>query len=79
MGQESTINILAAAGVSQTRQADQGDEQEVWPDREREMSQMWDEIVAYFMAVLFGSLRIAIFFAAWILLLMAVPTIIRLL
>jgi len=41
------------------------------------MSQMWDEIVAYFMAVLVGLFRIAIFFASWILLLMAVPTIIR--
>jgi len=38
---------------------------------------MMDEIVVYFMAVLFGSLRIALFFLFWGLLLMAVPTLIR--
>jgi hypothetical protein len=38
---------------------------------------MWDMFVAYVMSVLFASLRIAIFFIGWLVLLMAVPTAIR--
>ena len=38
---------------------------------------MWDYFVAYIMTVLFASLRIALFAFIWILLLMAVPTIIQ--
>lgn len=40
---------------------------------------MWDYFVAYIMTVLFASLRVALFFFFWGLLLMVVPTIIRVL
>jgi hypothetical protein len=38
---------------------------------------MWDAFIAYCMTVMFASLRIAIFFIGWLVLLMAVPTVIR--
>jgi hypothetical protein len=38
---------------------------------------MWDTFIASIMAVLFGSLRIALFFFFWGLLLFALPTVIR--
>ncbi len=43
------------------------------------MSAMWDMFVAYVLTVIFASLRIALFFFFWGLLLMAVPTILRVL
>lgn len=41
------------------------------------MSAMWDVFIAYLLTVMFASLRIALFFLLWGLMLMAVPTIIR--
>jgi hypothetical protein len=40
---------------------------------------MWDYFVAYIMTVLFASLRIALFAFFWLVLLMAVPTILKVL
>lgn len=41
------------------------------------MSAMWDMFIATTMTLLFASLRIALFAFFWLLLLMAVPTIIQ--
>ena len=38
---------------------------------------MWDMFIAYVMTILFASLRIALFFFFWGLLLFALPTAIR--
>jgi hypothetical protein len=38
---------------------------------------MWDMFIAYVMTVMFASLRIALFFFFWGLLLFTLPTVIR--
>jgi hypothetical protein len=40
---------------------------------------MWDEFMAYVMTILLAGLKITIFFLCWGLLLMAVPTLLRIL
>ncbi len=38
---------------------------------------MLDALIAHLIAIVFAALRVGIFFAGWILLLMAVPTILQ--
>ena len=41
------------------------------------MTAMLDTLIAYLISILFASLRIGLFFALWLLLLMAVPTMLQ--
>lgn len=47
------------------------------PGKPSLFTEAWDTFMAYMLTVMFASLRIALFFLFWGLLLMAVPTIIR--
>lgn len=77
--QAEAIDIFPDVGGAPIESAHKGVVEEVWPRREAGMSAMWDMFIAYIMTVLFASLRIALFFIFWGLLLMVVPTILRVL
>lgn len=70
------IDVQPNAGVTQVATDDQRVAEE---QREARVSAMWDMFIATIMTVLFASLRVALFCFFWVLLLMAVPTILSVL
>jgi hypothetical protein len=75
--QAKAIDIFANVGITQVESAYQRTEQEVRPRREARVSAVWDMFIASILTMIFASLRIAIFFIGWLVLLMAVPAVIR--